>query len=345
MVRRIRPGADQVAPGRRGQDPGGGQHPGAGRHDHHRHAERVSQGTGVERPGAAEGDEGEAPRIDAPLHRDPPHGQLHVGVDDPDDPLRGDPRPGQGRAGSGEVEPAEVAERGVGGDPAEDQVCVGDGGAPAAPPIAGGTGVGTGRRGADDQGAAGVDPGDRSAARADRVHVERGHPDRVTADRPPRRRLGLTAAHQAYVGGGAAHVEGDGVGVAVGGRRVGRSPDAARGPRQQERDGPIRRVEHRHQPARRAHHRHLTRGRGESTQVAAATGAQHGVDDRGDRPLVLAELGRHLVRAGDVPPLAPQAFGGGGLVGRVEVGVEQADGDRLGRTVAGGSQRELRQSV
>ena len=42
---------------------------------------RVGQRAGVQRPGAAEGDQGQAGRVDAPLDRHPPHGLLHRGVD------------------------------------------------------------------------------------------------------------------------------------------------------------------------------------------------------------------------------------------------------------------------
>ena len=235
------------------------------------------------------------------------------------------------RAGRTGVEAAEVAEGGVDRDAAEHEVGVGDGGGIAAPPVAGGARLRAGRGGTDHQRAAGVDPGDRSTAGPDRVDVERRHPDRVAADRPPRRRLGPTAEHQAHVGRRAAHVEGDRVGMAVGGRRVGGRPHAARRPRQEQGDRPLGGVEHRHEPAGRAHHRHLSRGRGQAAQVGAAAGPQHGVDDGRHRPLVLAELGRHLVGAGDVPSAGSQGRRSRDLVRRVEVGVQQADRHRLGR--------------
>ena len=46
-------------------------------HDHRGHAERVGQRAGVQRPGAAEGDERQRPRIDAALDRHRAQGPLH----------------------------------------------------------------------------------------------------------------------------------------------------------------------------------------------------------------------------------------------------------------------------
>ena len=347
MVGRRRPGADEVPAGGGGQDPRGGEHAGPVRHDHHRHVERVRQGAGVERPGPAERHQRQASWIDAPLDGDPPDGQLHVRVDHPDDALGGHARPRERRAGRTGVEAAEVAEGGVDRDAAEHEVGVGDGGGLAAPPVAGGARLRAGRGGTDHQRAAGVDPGDRSTAGPDRVDVERRHPDRVAADHPPRRRLGTAAEHQAHVGRRAAHVEGDRVGMAVGGRRVGGGPHAARRPRQEQGDRPLGGVEHRHEPAGRAHDRDLSRGRGQAAQVGAAAGPQHGVDDGRDRPLVLAELGGHLVGAGDVPAAGSQGRRRRDLVRRVEVGVQQADRHRLGRAhrPAGGAGGRRRRSA
>ena len=192
--------------------------------------------------------------------------------------------------------------------------------------------------GPDDERAAGVDAGDRAAAGADGVDVERRQPDRE-ARRPARSGAGsgTPPQHEAHVGAGAAHVEGDGVGKPAGGGHRGRRP----APR---RPGPDSSSAAGSRPPRRA-------GTSPPADVITSTsparpveplagtarqrGPQVGVDDRRDRPLVLPELGRHLVRArARRGPGAASAAATASLVGGVEVGVQQADGDRLGASGA-----------
>ena len=106
-----------------------------------------------------------------------------------------------------------------------------------------------------------------------------------------------------------------------------RTPPA--GPAEQERGGQGRRVGDRHQSAGRRHHEHLVGQRREGREVVAAQRPQPGVRDGRDGPLVLAELGRHLVGARHVEPAVAQHAGDGLLVGRVEVRVQEAHGDRV----------------
>ena len=81
VVGRGGPRPDGVPLHGRRQQPDRRQDAGAGRHDHHRHVEGVGQGAGVQRPGAAEGHQGQAPGVDAPGHRHGPQRPLHGRVD------------------------------------------------------------------------------------------------------------------------------------------------------------------------------------------------------------------------------------------------------------------------
>ncbi len=63
----------------------------------------------------------------------------------------------------------------VGGQPAEEQIGIGDGGLASAPAIGDGAGIGTGAFGADPEQPRLVDPGDRAAASAQGVDVDHGH--------------------------------------------------------------------------------------------------------------------------------------------------------------------------
>ena len=76
----------------------------------------------------------------------------------------------------------------------------------------------------------------------------------------------------------------------------GRGSHARRGPGQQQRRRAIGRLRERHEPAGRRHHQHDRREAGEPTQVGATRRLHVRVDDGGDEALVLAVLGRDLVR-------------------------------------------------
>ena len=87
--------------------------------------------------------------------------------------------------------------------------------------------------------------------------------------------------------------------------------------------------------------------RSSRAEVAAEQGREVGVDHGRRAALVLAEAGQHLVRGGDVDvgqPL-PQVLGEAPLVGRVEVGEEQADRHRLGAARRGRRGEPLRLAV
>ncbi len=120
--------------------------------------------------------------------------RFHVRVDDPDDPLRGQPGPLDRGAGSRDVQTAEPRELGALRDAPEDQVRVGDGRLGAAPAVAGGSGIRARALRTDDQRTAGVEPGDRTAAGPDRQDVERREADRQPRNLARRRGCGDAVA-------------------------------------------------------------------------------------------------------------------------------------------------------
>ena len=111
-----------------------------------------------------------------------------------------------------------AAEEAVGADAAEDDVGVGHSRLGAAAAVADRPGRGAGAVRTDLERADLVDPGDAAAAGADLDDVDHRHHGRmavsVTADVIAFGDRRLAAVHQAGLGGGAAHVEGDRVFVA-----------------------------------------------------------------------------------------------------------------------------------
>ena len=111
-----------------------------------------------------------------------------------------------------------AAEEAVGADAAEDDVGVGDGQLGAAAPIADRARVGAGAVRTDLERADLVDPGNAAAAGADLHDVDHRHHRRmavrISADVIALGDGRLAAMHEAGLGRGAAHVEGDGVLVA-----------------------------------------------------------------------------------------------------------------------------------
>src|SRR2546428_7025866 len=95
-----------------------------------------------------------------------------------------------------------AAEPGVGADPAEHQIGVGDGRLVAAAAVAGRARHRLGAVRPDAQGAAVVDPGDRAAAGADRVDVDDRDADRGAGEAGLAGDLRGAAEHQADVGAG-----------------------------------------------------------------------------------------------------------------------------------------------
>ena len=321
------------------------------------HAELGRECRGVQRPGAAEGREGELARVVAALHRHDLQGFRHRVVDHVDDGRsRGadidaqglGKALGDGRFGGGVIDGEIAAKQRALVEVAEQQVAVGHRGLGPAAAVADGAGVGAGAPGADAQGPSAVHPGDGAAAGGHLGEIDDRHADRVAgavhpavgagaaADLVLRRRLVLAVADQARLGGGAAHVEGNEVGAAglPGHQRC--RDDAGRRARF---DGHGR---HRHglgslqDAAVRCHHverRQLlgTRGPFQALQIRREDRADVGAHGRGAGALVLLDLGQHL--AGEVDRDAgqggAQASAQPALVVGIEEAEEQRDGDGL----------------
>ncbi len=200
----------------------------------------------MQRPGPAEGQQCEAARVDALLHRHDAQRAHHLGVGHTHDPLgagdRVEPelrreaphRALRGRESSS-TPPASAPAR---VQPAEQEVRVGHGRLDAAAPVARGTGVGARAARPDAQRPARIAPRDRPAARADRVDVDHRQRERAPADLAPGRLAHGAALDDADVARRAAHVEAHEVGPAAVARDERRRGRAARRPRQ---DG-VRRV-------------------------------------------------------------------------------------------------------
>ena len=189
---------------------------------------------------------------------------------------------------------------------------------------------------ADLEQAAGVDVRDGPAARADGVDVEHRRLQRVAVDVHLAGELGLALLDQRDVGRRAAHVEGDEVRVA----REDAGPEAAHDPGRGAGEHGAHGLRARHLEG---HHAAvgggdvawrvdagLVEARAEMADVAVHHRAQVGVDHGRRQALELAELRRHLARAGDegLRVLLRGDRADHRLVARVDVAVEEADRDR-----------------
>ena len=199
----------------------GGQHAPRGEnarvigHDDARNPQYLRQRAGVHRPRAAEGDEGELARVVAPLHADQADRARHVLVGDADHALGrlpvvepqgfGQTRdPGLHRL---HVERHPAAQELFGIEAAQEQVRVRDGHLiPLA--VAYRAGVRARALGPDGQSTPRIHPGDGAAARAHRVDVDEGDPDRAAGDFGLRREAD-PAVQQGDVRARPAHVERD----------------------------------------------------------------------------------------------------------------------------------------
>ncbi len=304
---------------------------------------------GVHRPGAAEGKQGEAAGIDAALDGDDAQRPHHLLVGDAQDAFGGLDLIEAQRGGKGadsirgrvRVEGHVAGQLRVGGEPAEQQVGVGDRGLAAAASVGGGPRIGAGRARPDAQGAAAVAPADRAAAGADGVDVDHRQLDRAAGDRARVGPLHLARLDHADVARGPTHVEAQRVAVAG---ELGQQPgaDGASGRAREHAPGPgPGRFLGAGDAARGLHHQRsrqagLARGFAEPLQVTPEQRREVGVDRGGRAALVLAEARQDLVRGGDVHArqLTAQVRGEALLVGRIEVGEEQADRHRLGAALA-----------
>ena len=299
----------------------------------------------MERAGAAEGEQREVARVDAALDGHHPQRPDHLRVRDAADPLgalaQPEPEllaePADRVACRARVELDRARQRRAGAEQAEDDVGVGHGRRLAAVTVGRRPRARAGRARADPQRAARVAPGDRAAAGADGVEVEHRQRDRAAADRPAAGLAGAAVLDHADVARRAAHVEAERVGLVRGERGPGRAGGAAGRARQHGQRGVRAGLVERGQAARGLHdvgRRQVRVGGalGQRAQVGGQQGGEGGVDLGRRRALVLAERADDLVAERDVHAgeLLGQRRAERLLVLRVAVGVEQADGHRLG---------------
>ena len=223
------------------RSPSAHSRPGRGRHDDRERAHQLGDRVGVQRAGAAEGDERELARVVAALDADHAQRAGHVLVDDLEDPLGGlleADRPiasaivPHGGARGVDVElhlAADQPRRQV----ADDHVGVGHRRRRAAAAVGRRAGLGARRLRPDPQRAGELrHVRDRAAARADGVHVDRRDLDPELADRGLAADRRLAGLAERDVGRRAAHVEGEDVRVAGARGDVQRAGDAAARARQ-----------------------------------------------------------------------------------------------------------------
>ena len=291
-------------------------------------------------PRAAERHEREPARVDAALHGDDAKRTHHLLVRHPDDSLGGlqlvesqlRAQPGDGLPRRVQVQLHAAGQRRGGGEVAEQEVGVGHRRLGATAAVAGGPRVGARRPRSRPQRAARVAPADRAAPGAHGMHIDHGQLDHPAADLARVRSPHPSPLDDAHVAGGASHVEPHRVAFArEGGQQAGPDRPARRAgedaPRPRARGlGGGRDPSGGHHDQRRGEPALLAR-RGEPAQIAPEEGGEVGVDDRGRATLVLAKLGKHLVRHGDVDAreLVAQALGDRTLVGRLQVGEQKAD--------------------
>jgi hypothetical protein len=309
-----------------------------------RHPELLRDRGRVQRPGAAEGQQGEAPRVDAALDGHHPQRAHHLGVGHAHDALRARADLEVERAGQPfdrrvrrvGVEGHVTGQRDVGAQMAQNEVRVGDRGLGPAAPVARRPRLGARAARTHAQGAARVAPGDRAAAGADGVDVDHGQRQRPAADLAGRRLAHAAVLDDAHVARGAAHVEAQQVGhpAALGEQR--RGGRAAGGTAEHRERGVVGGGVQGRQAAAGLHDGRrgqpgVPRCVEQAAQVARQQRGEGGVDLGGRRSLELAEGPDDLVRERDVHPEAlSERRPDRALVLGVAIAVQQADRDRLG---------------
>ena len=181
----------------------------------------------MQRARPAERHQREGARIMAALDRDDADGAHHVGVDDAHDAER---RLAQRRVRAFSASGAMAASArrrsrrmpppiSSSGRRPSTRLASETVGSRAAPAVAGRPRHGAGAHGPDAHQAVAADMGDRPAAGADGVDVDGGETHGKARDAAAERHLRLAVAHEADVGRGAAHVEGDEIAAAGRARR------------------------------------------------------------------------------------------------------------------------------
>ena len=230
------------------------------------------------------------------------------------------------------------AQKLVGIESAQDQVGVGDGGLGAAAAVTDRTGPRARALRPDPQHARRIDRGDGAAARADRVHVDHRHMDRHGIfEFELARDLRHGVLDQPDIGGGAAHVVGNQVGMARGAAGIGRRHHARGRAGHHRVDRRLGDQLRRDGAAIALHHQQVAivalglQLRAQPRQVAVEDGLDRGVHRRRHAALVLAILRQDDVTRRDigVGPEPAHDLGGAPLVRRVDVAVQEMDDDRL----------------
>src|SRR5881296_2439647 len=329
----------------------GGERTRVRRNDDRAYSERVREPAPEERPGATERQQRHAARIEAPGHAHAlERARHHRGRDRYDprgaarrlSPRRGVERP-DSPFGGARVEPHLVRERAGSVEPAEHEAGVRDGGALAAPPVAGGPRHRAGALGAHLERAAGVYPRDAAAARTHRLdeHCREREGDAGDPSTRPPIAHGRAPRHEAGVGARASHVEGEELGEPQRRADEARPHDAARRTGERERRGARGGGGGRQRAAARRHDAQRrdaapTDVALEPPQIGGDLGAEIRLEGRGARPLELAERREHFMARGDGHrrERVSQGSGDGPLVLGVAEGEEQRDRDRLGREAA-----------
>ena len=221
---------------------------------------------------------------------------------------------------------------------AQDDMGVGDRRVDAAASVARRSGHGSGGHRPDAQRAARVAPRDRTAAGADRVDVDHRQRQRPAADLAPGDVPHRAAGHDRHVARRAAHVEAQEVGLigvagdqCRGGGAAGRSAEHGQcgvGGRELEVGEAAAGL---HDP--RLDDAGVAGAVAQRAQIVAQQRRERGVDLGRGGALVLAKRADDVVRQRDrdvVAEARAQRRADRAFVGGVAVGMEQADGDRLG---------------
>ena len=348
-------GADEVEGERRRQEPVRRHGPRPERQEDARHLEDAGDLPAVHGAGPAEGEERIAAQILSALDAVNARGRRHVLVDHAvDSPRRRDDvEPERSRhllldgpPGGVPVEPHAAPEKEIGVDVAEDEIGVGHRGQPAAEVVAGGTRIGPRAVGTDFQEAEAIHARDGAAPRADLDHLDDGnaHGQAGALLEAIRARDLELAGHQRHaavdhagLGRGAPHVEGEHAQLAplAGGQRGGEGAGGGTG--LHEANGKLARRRRQRDAAGRLHDVELSgnallgQARLEIGEVARHERSHVDVGRGGRGPLVLADLGHDVGRARDGQArrhLADQ-LDQAPLVDGIDVGVQQADGQRL----------------
>jgi len=296
----------------------------------------------VEPTGAAESDQGGPARIGSLLHRNSADGAFHMSLYHLQETLgqrqavypHAVAEAVEDRQSGLEVERQAAAEAGGRIDVAQGDMGVGDSGLFPTQAVGGRSRAGPGAFGADPERAAGIDPGEAPAPGPHRVNGDRGHSTNVAVDGPLVADLRPAALDPAYVGGGAAHVEGDDPAVAASPPHLGGGHDPAGGTGKKEGRGEDCGFLSFHEPSGRTHHSDPVReGRRlfrQPAQITGHPGLEIGIENGCGGPLKLTELGSDAMGEAHRHPAVRKGAAHLFLAIGVDEGVSERHRHRLG---------------